>query len=131
MHALPGAPKPLWPGVIGFAYVENYGAAFGLFQGSALPIALLTALLLLALLVFLMANGGRLHRAAKALGWLLLGGAAGNLYDRLRYGFVVDFLHVELFSFPVFNVADICVCVAALGLAIWIFTGGEVMRDGG
>lgn len=129
--ALPARPKELWPGVLRLVYVENRGAAFGILQGQQGLLIAVTALGLLALLAFLLVRPRALPRTASLALWLMLGGAAGNLYDRIVYGYVIDFLEVTFISFPVFNVADICVVVAFLLMIGWILLDGEMKTSGG
>ena len=97
-------------------YVENTGAAFGLGRGAnanAVFVALSAGLIWA--LARMMARWPRRDPWLQAGGTLVLGGALGNLYDRLSYGFVVDFLHLH--HWPVFNVADSCITVGAVMLA--------------
>ena len=102
------------PGWLAFAYTCNKGAAFGLLANETLLFVLI-ALVVIGVIVayfrFLPANRPWLKLS---LG-LQLGGALGNLIDRLRQGYVVDFISVK--SFPVFNIADACIVVGVLILA--------------
>ena len=102
------------PGWLAFAYTCNKGAAFGLLANETLLFALI-ALVVIGMIVayfrFLPANRPWLRLS---LG-LQLGGALGNLVDRLRQGYVVDFISVK--AWPVFNIADACVVVGVLILA--------------
>lgn len=123
-EALKGRPAAeIWPGMLRLVYVENTGAAFGVLQGRQTLLLLITGVALTALLVWLVLKGRTLPAFAKASLWLLLGGALGNFVDRLLYGYVIDFIEIRLFSFPVFNVADCCVCVAFALLAGFILFG--------
>ena len=126
-----GQVMDVWPGVLRFAYVENTGAAFGLLQGRQDLLALITGLVLAALLVWLILRGRTLPTLPQAALWLLLGGGVGNLLDRVLYGYVIDFVEIRLFTFPVFNVADSVVCIAFALLAGWILFGKEARGDGG
>ena len=105
---------PIVPGWVAFAYTCNKGAAFGLLANESLLFVLI-ALVIIGVLVayvrFLPANRPWLRLS---LG-LQLGGALGNLLDRLRQGYVVDFIAVK--AWPVFNIADACVVVGVLILA--------------
>ena len=98
------------PGLLNFRPVRNYGAAFGVFAGKQ---ALLSALVLLlcAAVLFILLRFPRMANAGRAGLWLILAGGLSNLYDRLRYGYVIDFLEFGFVRFPVFNVADVCVVV--------------------
>jgi len=109
----PGAPHAEVVIVSGFLrlyYVENTGAAFGLFQGKN-PLLAFLAFGVVVVLVVWFRELVRLWSGALALG-LQLGGAVGNLVDRFRHGFVVDFID---FSFwPTFNVADSAITIGVL-----------------
>ena len=110
------------PGVLSLVNVHNYGAAFGFLDTSGARIYFLVAAGLFALLVVIaLATNfitGRLSR------WCLVfvaAGGLGNMIDRLLYGYVVDMFKVELFNFPVFNVADIFITVFAILFVLAMF----------
>lgn len=96
----------LIPHWLSFTYIMNPGAAFGLFKYQTTFLIVLTLAVLAAALIYRKAieKQTKLFRLAMAVG---LGGALGNLIDRLRLGAVVDF--IELPYWPVFNVADIAI----------------------
>lgn len=115
-------------GVFRITHVLNTGAAFSLFAEWSNPIHLrwgLEAFSILAILaVFaLMLTAGRRFTLTTLAFALILGGAIGNLYDRIRYTYVTDFLEVKIFHYhwPDFNFADSCITVAACLLVIEIF----------
>jgi signal peptidase II len=99
-------------------YTENSGALFGLFRGQAAPFALLS-LVVMGLIVGYHARSGRSPYMTLTLG-LLLGGAIGNAIDRLRYGYVVDFVDggVGAFRWYTFNVADACISASIVLLVL-------------
>jgi signal peptidase II len=108
------------PGLFQISHVENRGAAFGLFADSTFPwkIAALVGFSLVALIivtVLLWKNGHTMNTTTVGLS-LILGGAAGNLWDRVVDGRVVDFLHFYIGSYvwPDFNVADSAIVVGAV-----------------
>ena len=91
------------PGILYITRVSNTGAAFGMLKHSGLLLVLASAGA-----IFFLALG--LLRDRNPWPWaLVMAGALGNLYDRLRFGFVIDFLDLRVW--PVFNVADISICV--------------------
>jgi signal peptidase II len=98
-----------------FTLVHNTGAAFGLFpQGGS--IFLIVAVVISVVIVYYyrqVPSGAWLIRLALGL---QLGGALGNVVDRIRLGYVVDFIHVEYW--PVFNVADSCIVIGVTLLAL-------------
>ena len=105
---------PVIPGFFHLTYVRNTGAAWGLFSGQNIALSALALVMLAVLVAFRrkILPPGRVHRVALGL---LCGGIVGNLFDRLRLDYVVDFLDffVRSSHFPAFNVADsaICICV--------------------
>ena len=113
----------LIPGVLQFHYLENTGAAFGILKGQRLVFYLLTFLISVIVIVILL----RLPKEGKYLPFavcciILLAGAMGNLTDRIRLHYVVDFIYFSLIHFPVFNVADIYVtCSVFVLLLLCIF----------
>lgn len=129
LAAVPPYPERIEvvPGVLAFAYAENRGAAWGLFDGGVVPLTLLRAGAGVAILAFLWrrTDAPRIQRVALAL---IAGGALGNAYDGLTRGFVVDTLlshtlsalHRPLFGtdFPIFNVADVGVVSGAVLLLL-------------
>ncbi len=115
-------------------YSENNGAVFGLFRGQVVIFAVLS-LAVIALLVTMHAMSGRNPYMTLTLG-LLLGGAVGNVIDRIRLGYVVDFVDGGLGSlrFYTFNLGDACISTAILllvALAIWPSLAGAGSRDRG
>jgi signal peptidase II len=107
------------PGFLRFIYVENSGAAFGLFQGKS-PILTILAMVVVAFLIvyFRHAIAGSLWLSI-ALG-LQLGGALGNVIDRFRHGFVVDFVNVP--KWWTFNVADSAITIGVIMLGLYLVT---------
>jgi signal peptidase II len=97
--------------------VRNTGVAFSSFQGSGALIGVIVGIALIALLVYFSRN------ASKPLVWLptgmLLGGAIGNVVDRIREGGVIDFIKVVDF-WPAFNVADSAITIGVLLLLLWV-----------
>lgn len=95
-------------------YLENTGAAWGLFQDSNKALTAVS-LLLLGMLFHLRRRWPKENRWSQYGISLVAGGALGNLYDRITMGCVVDFL--DFMVWPVFNVADSCITVGACALA--------------
>lgn len=115
------APKSVIPDFLSFTYVENRGAAFGILQDQRWFFILVTLLVVSLVTGYFILNYNKLSFVTKTALILINIGAIGNFMDRLRLGFVVDFISVKLFGrwdFPVFNVADICVVVGAILLFI-------------
>jgi signal peptidase II len=114
----------LIPHVLAISHVENPGAAFSLFNDSSSPARVRWMLLgfslvaAVAVLVALMKLGRRVTATTLALA-LILGGALGNAWDRIRFGYVIDFLEVHIihYHWPDFNVADSAIVVGGILLA--------------
>ena len=108
---------------VNLVYAENTGIAFGLFAGGGGRIFLIAAVAAVAAVVAAML-WRRAHRPAEAAAYaLLLGGALGNLQDRIRNGHVVDFIDVHAggWHWPAFNLADSAISGAALLLIATLF----------
>ncbi|GAB6935884.1 MAG: signal peptidase II [Calditerricola sp.] len=112
-----GESIPIWDGVFHLTSHRNRGAAFGILQGQRWLFVLIAALVVIALAAYLprVRRDRPLGTVALAL---LLGGALGNLVDRIRFGEVVDFLDVRLINYPIFNVADSAIVIAGT-LLLW------------
>jgi signal peptidase II len=115
-----GDAIPVIPRVLRLTHWLNDGAAFSLFADTASPhtvrwaLIVFTCLAAVAVLIALIRLGSRITPATVALA-LILGGAAGNVHDRIAYGAVVDFIEVHIFSYhwPDFNVADSAIVTGA------------------
>jgi len=131
---LEGFPNsiPVWKNHIAFVLAKNKGGAWGLLQGAPesvrRPFFLLVSIAAIAFIVTLYR---KLHPRQIALKWglpLVLGGALGNVFDRIRYGSVIDFIDCHISSggrehhWPTFNVADIAICVGVGLMGVDMFT---------
>jgi len=125
-----GQPVPLFGDTVRFTLVHNTGAAFGLFPGSRLPFIIIS-LLAIAVVLYLFLRETYRSLANRILLGCILGGAIGNLIDRIRLGWVVDFVDIGVGSFrwPVFNVADSAVTLGVLFLAWNLARTGHAVPD--
>lgn len=110
-----GESIPVLPGIFHLTYIQNPGAAFGLFENQTL--------FFIAIAAFLLAFLAFAYKELAAQGiWvrygmsLLAGGAVGNLLDRVRLGAVIDYLDFRIW--PIFDLADIGICLGAT-LIVW------------
>ena len=129
----------LLPGWLALQYVENRGAAFGLFTDGGWLLAIIAAVVVVAILVsaprLQQDSQAGLRRGQMLLSFgLVLGGAVGNLLDRLTRGYVVDFIRVPnaqitlgstLYRFPNFNVADSAITVGIVLLVLYMLLSGD------
>ena len=113
-----GNSVPVISGIFNLSYTQNTGAAFGILQGANFFLISLSIVVLVLLVIFRRSifGDGILYRIGIGL---VTGGIVGNLIDRLRLGYVVDFLdfHWKTRHFPAFNVADAYICV---GVGLYI-----------
>ena len=116
--------QPFLPGIVELTRVHNYGAAWSSFSGQKWLLLGVTAVLMTAIVYVLVRRIVR-HPIGIAACMLVMSGGIGNLIDRVTLGYVVDTFHFEFWpSYPVFNVADMCVvCGAVLGCIyyLWLY----------
>ena len=119
-----GETMPFLPGLVEFQTVHNYGAAWSSFAGQRWLLVAVTSVIVLAVVVILARRMVR-HPLGMTACALIASGGLGNIIDRVRLGYVVDMFHFEFWpSYPVFNVADICVvagCVLGVIYYLWFY----------
>ncbi len=119
-HFYPGEARPVIDGCFNLVFVRNTGAAWGMFGGFNLWLAVLSAVMFVLMVAFRrqFLSDSLAHRVALGL---MLGGIIGNLFDRVKLQFVVDFLdfHWGAHHFPSFNVADSAICI---GVGVYVLT---------
>lgn len=93
--------------------VHNYGAAFSILYGNRIFLIIVSIFALVFVYYFMLKNK-ELSKLDIAIYSLLIGGILGNMFDRIVYGYVVDFFdfHIFGYDFPVFNIADICIVIS-------------------
>lgn len=109
----PGEIVRVIPGIVQFRRTANTGMAFSLFSENGAALTILTAVLIAAVVIWLSIRPEEQPKAVRAGLWLMAGGGLGNLYDRLVYGSVIDFIDPIIVRFAVFNPADAFICVGA------------------
>ena len=108
-------------GVLELNYLENRGAAFGMLQNQKLFFVFIAAIILILILYFLYKlPDEKKYTILHMLLTMIAAGAVGNMIDRIRYDYVVDFIYLVIINFPIFNVADIYVTVSTFVLVILI-----------
>ena len=118
---LKDAPYEVIPGIFEFHYLENSGTAFGMMQGKQVLLLLVTIMvLILALIYFVKLPWTKQMNFLRILSVFVISGGIGNMIDRLRVHYVIDFLYFKMINFPIFNVADIYVTCATFALAFLI-----------
>ncbi len=114
-----GRTMPVIENVLHFTYVRNTGAAFGIFRDSTVFLTGLSVVVLAAMgtVLYKIRPVGNMVLTSACM---IFAGAAGNIADRIRFGYVVDFIDVRLINFAVFNLADCFVCIGAVILAVYV-----------
>jgi signal peptidase II len=111
------------PGFFNFSYAENTGAAFSLFDGHPRPLMFFSIIVFGLMVVFRDKLFTRKPIEQAAFG-LIMGGVIGNLLDRMRLQYVIDFIHwhwaEKNLHWPVFNIADSLICV---GVGLYMLSG--------
>ena len=115
------------PHVLDFVYSENRGVAFGLFQDATWLFIVLTSVVIVIFFILLIKNYkmSMLFSIASAL---IIGGGIGNLIDRIRLGYVVDFLQLSFFN-PVCNLADYSITFGTVLLIIYLLFFYKTKKD--
>ncbi len=117
----PVVDVPLIDGILHLHYVENAGAAFGILQNAKWLFVTISVLACLAIIGYQVIKRPKLHWVANLSLGLILGGAIGNnLIDRLRLGYIIDFIYVKAINFAIFNVADMGVTIGAVLLCVYV-----------
>ena len=128
-NIIPNETREVINGFARLRYTENTGAAFGLFQGWTGILSILAVVVVMGIIASAQRVGNGSRMSMLALG-LVTGGAIGNLIDRVRLGYVVDFIEVyaarvnvnnTVYTFPVFNVADSAISIGVILLLLTLF----------
>ena len=112
------------PGVFNLTLAHNKGAAFGMFAGFSDGIRevvlFATTIIALGVIVYFIRSQTETSRLTKISFMLVISGAIGNIIDRVRLGYVIDFLdfYISSYHWPAFNVADSAICIGVAGLVL-------------
>lgn len=124
-----GTSMPILPPWLYLTYIHNTGVAFGMFQGIPHFFTIVNIIISIGALYLYRTQMAHTPLVQICVGGIV-GGAVGNIIDRIRQGYVTDFVHVTWFP-GIFNVADsaITVCVILLAIATWYNESREPARD--
>lgn len=122
LETLPGRTLPVIEDVFHLSPVKNTGASFGMLQGMRWLFIVVTIIVLIAAVYIMIKYRHKHSRFIKVCIAVMFAGAAGNLFDRIAFGYVRDFLDFRLFDFWkwIFNVADASLVVGAIMLGVYI-----------
>lgn len=113
----PNGNKSVIPNVLSWAYTQNRGAAFSILSGRSALLIGLSVALIAALTVYLLRRPNVCMGVRYGL-WMIVAGGLGNLFDRIAYGYVIDFIRLDFVRFAVFNPADSFICIGAFIAAL-------------
>ncbi|MDD4110286.1 MAG: signal peptidase II [Clostridia bacterium] len=116
-----GIDKTFIPGFVKFLYTENTGAAWSIFAGSQRILIIIASIAVLIIILYIILSKSNSKLLYTSLGFILAG-AVGNLFDRIVFGYVRDFIKFEFMSFPIFNVADIALTFGVIMMSIYLFS---------
>ncbi len=123
-----GETLPVIENVFHITYVRNTGAAFSMLAGKQIFLIILTAILIAAVLFYIIYKKPTQPVLMLSLTMIIAGGV-GNLVDRITKGYVIDFFDFRLINFAVFNIADIFVVCGAVALAVYLIWFDEVKES--
>lgn len=110
---------PFIDGVMSFYHTRNTGAAFSMFSESRWVFMVFSAVSM-AIIIYLLVKEYKRHILLNISLAMILGGGIGNMIDRVRLGYVVDFFRTEFIDFAIFNVADCFITVGAVLLGVYV-----------
>jgi signal peptidase II len=119
------------PDVFSFTYTENTGVAWSIGAGSDLTrwlVSAFAAAVIIAGIIIFVRFKGKTKLLSVASG-LFIAGTLGNLFDRLVFGYVRDFIYLEFINFPIFNVADMGITFSCMLFAVYLIFFNEKAAD--
>lgn len=121
---------PIIPHVLHLTYVENSGAAFSILEGRQIFLIIITILFVAVLFyLFIKTPKNRKYFDVNLALSMVISGAIGNLIDRIRLNYVIDFFDIRLIGFAIFNIADVLVVVGCILIVIALLRNKELLND--
>ena len=112
-------------GLFTIDYIKNYGAAFSLFNNHTMILAIISFVILFLLLIHIVKNVLSFKKSDYFFYSLLLAGIISNLSERLLDGYVTDYIRLNWFAFPIFNISDLFICIGSFILICNILFNNE------
>lgn len=119
-HILTNKNIVLIPNVLSFKYSENTGAAFSMFSNNTVFLIIVSVILLIGVILYKSLINHKPHLLFTLAYPLIVGGAIGNLLDRIIFGYVRDFISLDIINFAIFNIADSALCIGFILLAFYM-----------
>lgn len=107
------------PFVADFVYVQNTGAAFSMLENNTILLSVISVVFIIAIIIYKIIRKPE-HFMENLAVTLFFAGGLGNAIDRIQYKFVVDFIDIKWFDFPVFNIADMAVVLGAVAAIVYV-----------
>ena len=115
------------PYILDLTYSENRGVAFGLFQNSTVFFAITTSIVII-IFGYLLYKNYKKSKLFSIAASLIVGGGLGNLFERVTYGYVVDYLRLSFFP-PVCNFADYCITAGTVCLIVYLLFFSDLLKS--
>lgn len=130
-HFTVGIDKEIIPGFFKFLYTENIGAAWSIFSGNQLALIIISIIAIIFIIFYIIFEKTNSKLLYVSLAFIL-GGAIGNMIDRIALGYVRDFIKFEFINFPIFNIADISLTIGVILIIIFFIIGWikEIKKNG-
>lgn len=112
-----GGSMPFIPGVVGLTYVRNTGGAFSILSSATWLLTVVTSIFIIGLIIYLIK--GKLGKVSSICVAAVIGGAIGNLIDRIRLNYVVDMFETLFMKYAIFNIADCFIVVGVIVFCIF------------
>ena len=110
----------IFEGVLSFSYVENTGGAYGFGYGNTMVFIIVNIIIIGIITKLIIDNKDSINTFVLVSYGLIISGGIGNLVDRIFRGYVIDYIDInQLFKFPVFNIADICIVIGCISIGIF------------
>jgi len=120
-----GGSMPSFPGIMHLTYVKNTGGAFSILNEHTWLLTVISLIMIAAIIIFMFK--GKLNKPCLVTAAMVLGGAVGNIIDRIVLGYVIDMFEVDFTDYAVFNIAD---CFVVVGVILFcIFYLIQVIKE--
>ena len=114
--------------VFSIIHVDNTGSAFGLFQDSTFLLSVLGVIAVIFISFYVFKNISFKDKIELFSLTIFMGGTLGNLYERIKFGHVVDYIKLNFISFPVFNAFDIMICIGVFLYIVFVLFDFKIFK---
>lgn len=120
--------------ILSITHIRNNGAGFSILGGKTVFLLIFTFVLMAALIAYIIIKRKSLHKIELLSISTIIAGGLGNFIDRVRmliepnFSGVIDYIKLDFIDFPIFNFADICVCVGAFGYCVYIIVSEIITK---